>query len=319
MNENKEEHLGYLKYSGSAIEDGLIDMRKAGDALIGFDKILRHFMIAQDSEWKKHEFELPVRIRKGSLVIIVTGIVTGAVTAAMMAYAAKTGYIAAEKGVANTPFVQGIMKNTLLLTQRVIKIKKHMGIIRSDEVKNTHIQQSQSGIILKNHENKDMTVSPNDYGYYNKCPENLFSPNAEIVNNGIDMEVGVYENGKVIKERITYNDKAIFTSKKPKAEIFPELVHNKIMTLEGKITEVDENNNSMVFSYKEIDLECKPEKGGYIFQFKQNIITKESGGIFGNVKIKGRIDRIDSNGKQKKIVIRIITIDAVEGNQRELL
>ena len=40
----EEKYIGYLKYSGKSIEDGLLDARKSAEALLGFDEILRYFV-----------------------------------------------------------------------------------------------------------------------------------------------------------------------------------------------------------------------------------------------------------------------------------
>ena len=41
----EEKYIGYLKYSGKSVEDGLMDARKSAEALLGFDEVLRYFIL----------------------------------------------------------------------------------------------------------------------------------------------------------------------------------------------------------------------------------------------------------------------------------
>src|SRR5438552_112833 len=58
--------FAFIKYDGELVEDGFLDARKAGEVLIGIDETLRYFIHQENPNIKKLEFEIPVRIRKGS-------------------------------------------------------------------------------------------------------------------------------------------------------------------------------------------------------------------------------------------------------------
>ena len=62
----KEKYIGYIKYSGKSVEDGLLDIKKSAEALLWFDEILRHFILIEDPTLSEIEFEIPIRIKKGS-------------------------------------------------------------------------------------------------------------------------------------------------------------------------------------------------------------------------------------------------------------
>ena len=64
-NENNE-IFAHIKYEGELVKDGFLDARKAGEALLGIDESLRYFLYQEDKKFRKAEFEIPVRIRKGS-------------------------------------------------------------------------------------------------------------------------------------------------------------------------------------------------------------------------------------------------------------
>ena len=69
--EHHEDILGYMKYSGKMVEDGFLDARKSATALLGFDEAVRHFIKQDFPELDKLEYEIPVKIRKGSWEAII--------------------------------------------------------------------------------------------------------------------------------------------------------------------------------------------------------------------------------------------------------
>lgn len=40
----EEGYLGYLKYDGDAVEEGVMDARLSAEALLGFDEAFRYFV-----------------------------------------------------------------------------------------------------------------------------------------------------------------------------------------------------------------------------------------------------------------------------------
>ena len=61
-----EIYLGYIKYDGMLVENGLMDGRKQAQAIIGLDEALRYFISKQVPELRNLDFEIPFRIQKGS-------------------------------------------------------------------------------------------------------------------------------------------------------------------------------------------------------------------------------------------------------------
>lgn len=66
MELNDESIFAVIKYEGKLVEDGFLDARKAGEALWGIDESLRYFIYQEEPQVQKIEFEIPVRIQKGS-------------------------------------------------------------------------------------------------------------------------------------------------------------------------------------------------------------------------------------------------------------
>ena len=60
------EYIGYVKYQGPHIKDGLFGARDAAIALNGFDEVFRYFLIKEDPEFSTLKFDLPIKIEEGS-------------------------------------------------------------------------------------------------------------------------------------------------------------------------------------------------------------------------------------------------------------
>ena len=305
----EEKYIGYLKYSGKSVENGLLDARKSAEALLGFDEILRYFLLKEDPSLKEIDFEIPVRIRKGSweaLIpetiqewILVGGGIVG--TTYLTAAAKKAGIDGLfETGPAKD--VKKIFKTSLVAIQWVIKIASHTGSIANKKFKNVKIEQKNGEYFVKipNDKNKYLEVPYKCLNLFVKCPEKLFSKNAKIIQAERTLEFGVFENGQESKVSVSEKDKFIFYSQEDDDEvILPELKHGQFVELEGEITRTTESTNSIGFRYKDHTIVCKPQSKN-IAQFKNKIVSQEDDHFFSKVKIKGQIDRTDKNEEFKE-------------------
>ena len=61
-----QQYLGFVEFTGEGVEEGLLDARKQAKALLGFDSSLRFFVGRQIPELQKADYEIPVRVEKGS-------------------------------------------------------------------------------------------------------------------------------------------------------------------------------------------------------------------------------------------------------------
>jgi hypothetical protein len=53
------EYIGYIKYQGPHIKDGLFGAREAAVALNGFDEVFRYFLAKEEPEFAKLKYDLP--------------------------------------------------------------------------------------------------------------------------------------------------------------------------------------------------------------------------------------------------------------------
>lgn len=343
MEDNKN-YIGYLKYSGKFVEDGLLDARKLSDALSGFDKVLKHFLYKENPKLSKIDFGIPIRMKKGSVVFLLPeaidkywalvggGVGIGAAIiggVAAITYVKETAKIAAKDGLFETGIAKDIskmFKRSCITIQWMIKIAKHCKGLKKIDKENIVVKPKTGGVTyyIKNNENELLETQKEYIDKFNQCPENIFEKIAAIIEAERTLEFGVYEkNGIVTKETITENDKYIFIKEQSEEEeILPELIHGEIMTLIGKITQVTEKKiSSIEFLYKNIEITCKPmQPQENIAKFKNNIISERYGNFFQkNVKLTGKIDRIDDNGNPKRISIRIIKIKPILSGQSGML
>ena len=107
----EEKYIGYLKYSkGKSIEDGLLDARKSAEALLGFDEILRYFVTKKNPEFKNINFEIPVRIRKGSWEALIPEIIEKWYLIPIIIYAKGMANKASQDGLFETGAAKDIKK-----------------------------------------------------------------------------------------------------------------------------------------------------------------------------------------------------------------
>lgn len=127
--EQEEKYLGYMKYRGKLVDEGFMDARKSAQALLGFDEAVRFFTFQQAPELRKADFELPVRVKKGSWEIVIPDtialvkLVGGGIATA---YGLKAAQKMAERDFENFG-LKDVFQKSLLAIQWVIRIGKHLG------------------------------------------------------------------------------------------------------------------------------------------------------------------------------------------------
>lgn len=304
-------YIGYLKYSGRSVEDGFLDARKSADALFGFDEILRYFLLKEDPSLKDVDFEIPVKIQKGSWDIVIPEIIdklfspTGIATTAFGTYATVTAKKAAEDGL----FKSGIAKDlkitfraALKSAQWVIRIGSHVGTLTKKQFEDVKIIQETEEIQIPNDQKEYLRVPRKYLDIYRECPPKLFSKNASIVQSDRILELGVFDEGSVESVFISEKQKNIYYTKSDEADnnvVLPELKNGQFVELEGKISRVTESTNTIGFDYQGHTLTCRPEENKLAL-YKDRIISKVDGHVLPKIKIIGRVDRNSESGQFKE-------------------
>lgn len=301
MNNEEQKYLGYLKYYGTKVDDGFLDAKKAANALIGFDEVLRYFICKESSSFQDIDFEIPVKIEKGSWIAYIPDtihewIVTGSGIAA-------TTYVAtAVKKMAETDFekigFKTIFKKAFKSICWVIKLTSHLKTTKREKFENLKFRNNNTEVGVYNQKGELLYVPVETLELYKKCPDTLFSNIAQIIEEEREMEIGLQDSNET-KANIIYSEKGVFYSDEDENEeiVLPELIHGERIELEGHTIRGNEKTNTLGFLYADHVLTCKPKKG--------SIVTHKVN-LFDNCLIKGVVERLDKYGNFKEKKPRII-------------
>jgi len=312
MSDTEEKYIGYLKYSGEAVQDGLMGARESAEALLGFDEMLRHFVAKEEPLLKNADFEIPVRIKKGSWeALIPAGLALWFGKDYLSAVAKKAG----SDGLFETGPAKDIVKIfefSLQVIQWMIKIASHTGEF-GKEVKNIKFRNNNKEVGIPNDQNEYLYVPFEYWKFFQECPQNIFSKNAKLISQKRILKIGVIKNDKKQEVTITEKQKFIFYSEKDEESediLFPELKHGQVVELEGVITRINEKTSTVGLEYKNHILTCKPQNGN-IAAFKEKIISQVDEHFFPKIKMIGVIDRTDENNLFKNPRPQVIFSDIV--------
>lgn len=292
MPERPEEYIGQIRYTGEAVADGLLDARKAAQALNGFDGALRFLVCLQDQGLSQADFEIPVRLRKGSWEALIPEAIGKWILLAVGTVATTYG-AAAAKRMAENDFreigIRDVVKNSLRALQWIVRIGKHLGSIGIRTFGNITWRNSNTEAGIAN-EGGDLLFVPVDIlKLYGACPIDILSSMAALVDEDRELRVGVYEDDGLEEVVVTQDEKHIFCRGAEEGEVlFPELAHGQEVELDGLVTRGNERANSIGFLFSDHVLTCYPREGK-IVRFKSALFLK--------CRIVGTVSRTDASGR----------------------
>lgn len=301
----EEKYLGYIKYDGPLVEDGLMDGRKQAQALIGFDTAVRYFISKIAPDLQSLDFEIPVRIRKGSWEALIPETVAGWAQAglgvAATAYFTKAAQKMAEKDFSDFGF-KDIFRASLDGLKWFARIGKHMGDVSIRKFSDVRFDSSNGLIGIMNAQGEILYVPKHVLELYSQCPANILENIAANITHGRSLVIGSVEDDVLDEVTIDSSEKHIFCQDEEEEEdeiLFPELEHGAEVVLEGEITRENKTSNSMGFKYNDHILTSYPEIGS-IVQYKHL--------IFSECRLYGRVSRLDKRGrlnaKRPKLIFR---------------
>lgn len=305
MTETKS--IAFAKYFGEAVSQGLLDSRKAADALLGFDKAIRFYMEKEEPRLKEIEYEFPVSIEKGSWMIAITEnidqlIMMAGTGVVLTEYFRSLAKKSAEEGFLETGPVKDLKKiiaNAIRAMQWTINIAKKTGKVGVPVPAITKVLDDDNFEIGGSGE--PLIVPMQYYRLYEETPRHLFSQTARVIHADCEFEVGLYLGTQKVVASVGVNDKHIFDVLADNEDIvvLPELEHNQYVELEGEITRCTATANTIGFLYKGHILTCKPASGS-ISSYKRYIIAPARDRLFRSVIIKGTVIRRAADGEYKE-------------------
>lgn len=291
---DEEKYLGYIKYDGELVENGLMDARKQAQALIGYDSALRYFIGKQAPELRSLDFEIPVRIKKGSWEALIPETVAGWVQAGLgvvaTAYFTKAAQKMAENDFADFG-ITDVFKKAVEAVKWFARIGKHMGDVSIRQFENSKFSQDNQLIGICNAKGEYLYVPKSVFDLYVSSNPKLLEKIAENITEGRGLKIGTFQGSEIDEETIDITNKAIFCKEEDEETddvILPELVHGDTVVLEGEVTRENKTSNSMGFKYQDHILTAYPESGS-IVPYKPILFLK--------CRLYGTVSRLDEKGR----------------------
>jgi hypothetical protein len=224
--------LGYIKYDGRLVEDGIIDARAAATALNGLDAALRYFVAQQEPELAAVEFAIPVRIQNGSWAALIPKTIGEWIVAG--GGLALTAYLTtAAKKLAEHDFkdvgIADVFRKALSGLQWFVKIGKHLGTLAEKRISDLRWRDNNAEVGIPDEHGHFLVVPRNYFELFMEAPSGLLSRLAEIIEVERNLTIGRIVEGVVEEVSVTHREKHIFyIAEDVEGEIlFPELVHGQ--------------------------------------------------------------------------------------------
>ena len=316
--EEKSSVFAQIKYEGKLVEDGYLDARKSGEVLIGIDEVLRYFLYQENIDFQKIEFEIPIKVNKGSWVADFLAnydeyLLKSAITFAGTKYVGSALSEMAKNDFKSFGF-NNMFKTAFKGMTWVLKIAKHLGTLSKKKLNNLKFIKENKFVIIENENGQFLEVPVEYLQLYSDCPSSLFKKLANVVES--ERELIVTYNDHESKEsdfvKINNDSKNIFIPKEEDEEtLFPKLIHDMYVQIEGHITRGNEKSNTIGLSFENHIITCYPNKGN-IKDFKHTLFT--------NCSIKGIVDRLNKKTGEfieKRPRIKILEIKSISPENRQ--
>ncbi|MCD6019625.1 MAG: hypothetical protein K0S53_2746 [Bacteroidetes bacterium] len=293
MDKEDDTILGYIKYEGGLVSDGYLDARKSGETLLGIDEVLRYFIYQENPQIQGFEFEIPVRIRKGSWITTFPENpekwAAGAFTLWMAGKYAGSALEEIAKNDFKNVSLKEVFKKAFIGAISVIKVAKHFGSISKKKFDKIEFDENNELIKIINDDGEELWIPPEMLELYSNCPQSIFNKMTKLIEEERELVVGLHDENVIIEEKITVKNKYIFTKPDEEDEIIlPELKHGEYIEIQGHVTRGNEKANTIGFLYSDHIITCYPQIGN---------IKENKNNLFNNCLLKGYVNREDKNGK----------------------
>lgn len=183
--EESDEILAFIKYKGKLVENGYLDARKSGEALIGIDELIRYFVYQEYPQIKEFEFEIPVRVRKGSWETIFPENIDKFALGAFGLWMAGKYMGSALEEVAKNDFkdvsFKEIFQKSFQGIVNVIKLSKHLGSLARKKFDNIQFSQNNKLVKITNESGQGLWIPIEVLDLYSNCPQTIFNKLTKIV------------------------------------------------------------------------------------------------------------------------------------------
>jgi hypothetical protein len=322
--QSSETPIGTVYLTGDSVQNGHVDLEKTVRYLNGLEKALKYHINRSDSNLANKKYSIEVQLRPGSLVTDILTIVggTGVIGVAAVAVGsyAKTAAEQFAKNDVGDSTTKDAAKGAIKLMVSTMKIAKHRGSMmlgKSLKPEETKVIDADN-IILINGKGEELKVTKKELDRYRDTPKNEFRDMMSLIDKNTNMYIDSKPiDGNSIPDSalsIGFDDKRVFDDRDDSIDnmlIFPELVQDDMVTLDGELTRGNGRSNTLGFSYSGRILKCIP--------YGSDSVKSMRDMLFGYVRIKARVDRRStakgSEAILKKPILRIMEIEKIEEEQ----
>lgn len=285
----KYEELGFVKYSGKSLVDGVIDAGSAGSALVGLDEAVRFFNSQQSPDFSRFQYDVPVQTRAGSWEAVVVTAGVAIVGAFALGYAKKAGEKLAENDFKDIG-LKDALKKSMAALQTLAKLIKHTRRPRGWDRVRIEPSLGANTVLVANDKGDEISVPIEYFRWYQQLPPRLLAKMTSVVRVDRVLTIGVVNATGVEEVTIVEEEKPFFdqTQEDEYEEdiLFPELPHGANARLEGRLIRGSEASNSVGLEYMGHVINCVPANGN-VRQYKA--------ALFLRCKVEGRITRHAKN------------------------
>ncbi|MDD9177081.1 hypothetical protein PVK63_19605 [Aliivibrio sp. S2TY2] len=313
----QEKYLGYIKYDGELVIDGLMDARRQAKALLAFDDVLRDFIIKQVPELKNVDFEIPMRVQKGSWEALIPETVAGWLQAGFgivaTAYFSKAASKMAENDFESFGFTT-IFTKALEGIKWFARIGKHTGQVGKKDFTNLKFKNNNELIGIPNESGEYLYVPKYALDLYLTSNAKLLEELSRNIADGRELKIGTYKNGKKDEVIIGRSEKYIFCPDESEDDdilVLPELEHGMSVSIDGEVTRENKTSNSLGFKYQGHILTAYPDCGS---------VVKYKPLLFLRCNLVGTVSRLDEKGRvtSKRPKLIVSHLDVLEQKTGDL-
>lgn len=269
--EIENEGVGYIKFVGSAVEDGAIGADAAGNSLLALDELIRYFNRQQSKGFSSLPYEITVKTHKGSWEVVVLG----GIGIFAAAYIKKAAERMAENDFAELGF-KDVLRKSVDALRKLVELAKHTKGKLDFSSPDLSWRVADGTVGVQNDQGEILYIPLEYFQWYTGISSNLLKKLTGPIQDNRSLIIASEHHGQVEQTIITTSDKAYFgheTASNEEEFLFPELEHGQLVELEGRLTRGNENTNSIGFEYRGHVLNCVPETGS-IIQFKPALFLR---------------------------------------------
>lgn len=283
------EDVGFIRYSGKDVEDGIIDAGGAGSALLGLDEAIRYFNTRQSPDFAALEYDIPIQTRKGSWEAVVMGSVVAVGGVFAIGYAKKAGEKLAENDFKDVN-MKDVLRKSMAAIHYLARLIVHTQQTRGWESARFAMSDPTNAIAIPNEDGKVLEVPVEFFQWYQNIPPRLLTRMTAVVRPERALSIGANVGKSVKIVKISERDKYLFEDREVEEELddilFPEMVHGSVISIVGRLIRGNEASNSLGLEYEGHVINCVPAVGS-IRQYKAALFLK--------CHVQGRINRHAKN------------------------